>query len=198
MRPIFTIHAGEFLVGEYLERTFKNVQIWVPAKDTGIDLLVTNSRNTKAVSFQVKFSRDFLTTYMDTIFQQPMRACGWFTLNRVKIANSSADFWVFVLIGSKKRSHDFVVLRPGDLLKRLDIIHGEQRTIQSYIWVTERERCWETRGLLREERLQIAQNSFRNPDRDFTTYLNKCLLGLPIFTLGRPDIPAPSLDTQSG
>jgi hypothetical protein len=67
MRPIFTIHAGEFLVGEYLERTFKNVQIWVPAKDTCIDLLVSNSRNTKAVSFQVKFSRDFLTTYMDTI-----------------------------------------------------------------------------------------------------------------------------------
>jgi hypothetical protein len=80
MRPIFTIHAGEFLVGEYLERTFKSVQIWVPAKGTGIDLLVTDSRNTKAVSFQVKFSRNFLTTYMDTLFQQPMRACGWFTL----------------------------------------------------------------------------------------------------------------------
>jgi hypothetical protein len=172
VRPIFTIHAGEFLVGEYLERTFKNVQIWVPAKDSGIDLLITNSRNTKAVSLQVKFSRDFLTTHMETIFQQPMRACGWFTLNRAKIANSSADYWVFVLIGSKKRSHDFAVLRPLDLLSRFDIIHGEQRTIQSYIWVTESERCWETRNLKREDRLRIAHNTFENADRDFTKYLN--------------------------
>ncbi len=176
MRPIFTIHAGEFLVGEYLEQSFKNIQIWVPAKDSGIDLLVTNYRNTKAVSLQVKFSRDFLTTHMENIFQQPMRACGWFTLNRAKIAKSTADVWVFVLIGSKKRSYDFVILRPSDLLKHLDIIHGEthaeQKPIQSYIWVTEGERCWETRGLKRIERLQIAQNTFRNPDRDFTTYLN--------------------------
>jgi hypothetical protein len=53
-----------------------------------------------------------------------------------------------------------------------NIIHGEQKIIQSYIWVTERERCWETRGLLREERVQVAQNSFRHSNRDLTAYLN--------------------------
>ena len=45
MRPIFTIHAGEFIVGEHLERKFKGLNVWVPTKDTGVDLLVTNSKN---------------------------------------------------------------------------------------------------------------------------------------------------------
>jgi hypothetical protein len=74
MRPIFTIHAGEFIVGEHLERSFKDINIWVPTKDTGVDLLVTNSTNTKGISFQVKFSRDYLTTHLDAEFQKPLRA----------------------------------------------------------------------------------------------------------------------------
>ena len=27
MRPIFTLHAGEYLVGEYLEKTFKDCRV---------------------------------------------------------------------------------------------------------------------------------------------------------------------------
>jgi hypothetical protein len=54
MRSIFTVHAGEFIAGEYLERTYEGLNVWVPAKDTGVDLLVTNSTNSKGISFQVK------------------------------------------------------------------------------------------------------------------------------------------------
>ena len=60
MRPLFTVHAGEFLVGQHIERKFKRTNVWVPTKDVGVDLLVTNATSTKAVSLQVKFSRDFL------------------------------------------------------------------------------------------------------------------------------------------
>jgi hypothetical protein len=172
MRPIFTIHAGEFLVGQYLERSFKGIRVWVPTKDSGIDLLVTNTRNTRTVSLQVKFSRDFLTTHMGSAYQRPLRACGWWTLNRQKIEKSSADFWVFALVASKKRSHDFVIIKPEDLLRRLNTIHGKQKTVQTYIWVTENEQCWETRGLSKSETLQIAENQFENKDRDLTVYLN--------------------------
>jgi hypothetical protein len=80
MRPIFTIHAGEFLLGAHLEAAFKGINIWVPAKDTGVDLLITDRGNKKTVSFQVKFSRDFLTTHMEAMFQNPLRVCGWFSL----------------------------------------------------------------------------------------------------------------------
>src|SRR6266581_2772997 len=60
MKPIFSIHAGEYLVGTHIEENYKNLNVWLPTKDTGIDLLVTDQTNSKNVSLQVKFSKDFL------------------------------------------------------------------------------------------------------------------------------------------
>ena len=172
MKPLFTVHAGEFVAGDYIERTFRRVNVWVPAKDTGVDLLVSDANNKNVVSLQVKFSRDFLATHMAAVFQKPLRACGWWSLNRRKIGRSPADYWVFVLVGFARRSTDFVIIKPGELLKRFDTIHGKPKTIQSYLWVTEKRRCWETRGLKRSEQLLIAQGQFNNAERDFTPYLN--------------------------
>jgi hypothetical protein len=175
MRSIFTVHAGEFIVGEHLERTYEGLNAWVPAKDTGVDLLVTNSTNSKGVSFQVKFSRDFLTTDIGPEFQAPMRICGWFTLSPTKIENSSAQFWVFVLIGSKTRSRDYVIIEPTELFNRLKAIHlndYERGRFQVYLWVTEKGRCWETRGLARDDQLRIAAGKFESSARDLTKYLN--------------------------
>jgi len=172
MRPLFTIHAGEFVVGDYIERKFWRVNLWVPSRDTGTDLLVTDSKNEKAVSLQVKFSRDFLATHMSSIFQDPLRACGWWSLNREKIAKSKADYWVFVLVGFERRSTDFVIIKPLELLNRLDGIHGKGKTIQSYLWVTEKNRCWETRGLKRQDSLAIARGQYSNDERDLSAYLN--------------------------
>jgi hypothetical protein len=69
MRLLLTIHAGEFVVGDYIERKFQRVNLWVPSRDTGTDLLVTDSKNEKAVSLQVKFSRDFRATHMPSIYK---------------------------------------------------------------------------------------------------------------------------------
>lgn len=172
MRPLFTIHAGEFVTGDYVARTFRSVNVWVPAKDTGVDLLVSDRKNKKTVSLQVKFSRDFLATHMAVVFQKPLRACGWWSLNRQKIVTSTADYWVFALVGFARRSTDFVIIKPNELLRRLDAIHGKPRTVQSYLWVTEKSRCWETRGLKRSDQLSIAQGQFKSDERDFTAYLN--------------------------
>jgi hypothetical protein len=30
MRPLFTVHAGEFLVGQHIESSFKDKNVWVP------------------------------------------------------------------------------------------------------------------------------------------------------------------------
>lgn len=54
MKPLFTIHVGEFVAGDYIERTFRRVNVWVPTKDTGVDLLVSDRKNKKALSLQVK------------------------------------------------------------------------------------------------------------------------------------------------
>ncbi|MEX1204712.1 MAG: hypothetical protein WEB85_05630, partial [Dongiaceae bacterium] len=76
------------------------------------------------------------------------------------------------LVGFARRSTDFVILKPSDLLKRFDVIHGRSGKIQTYLWVTEKDRCWETRGLNRPDHLLIAQGQFNNTERDFTAYLN--------------------------
>lgn len=96
MKSLFTIHAGEYLVGSHIESKFKNLNIWLPSKDTGIDLLLTNKSNSKTLSIQVKFSKDFLATNMDELFQSGLKSCGWWTLNKKKIEKSNADFWIFV------------------------------------------------------------------------------------------------------
>ena len=172
MKPIFTIHAGEYLVGSYIEQKFKGLNVWIPSKDTGIDLLITNKNNTKAVSIQVKFSKDFKVTYLDDIFQKGIKSCGWWSLNREKIKKSKAEFWVFVLHIFNKKEVQYIIMKPQELLKRLDILHGKKRIIQSYLWVTAKNRCWETRGLNKTNQLLISNNMFRDAKRDFTKYLN--------------------------
>jgi hypothetical protein len=77
VKPLFTIHAGEFVVGDFIEGKFSGVNLWVPTRDTGIDLLATDSKNQKAVSLQVKFSRDYSARH---IFQKRLKACGWCAL----------------------------------------------------------------------------------------------------------------------
>ena len=52
MQPLFTIHAGEYLVGSHIEQHLRDpngdkVNVWVPSKDTGIDLLVADKTNKK-------------------------------------------------------------------------------------------------------------------------------------------------------
>ena len=39
MKSLFTVHAGEYLVGSHIERNFKRVNVWLPAKDTGVEQL---------------------------------------------------------------------------------------------------------------------------------------------------------------
>src|SRR5260221_10904799 len=47
MKPLFTIHAGEFLVASYIEQQFKDYLVWLPSRDSGVDLLVTDRKSTR-------------------------------------------------------------------------------------------------------------------------------------------------------
>jgi hypothetical protein len=97
---------------------------------------------------------------------------GWWTLNAKKLAESRADLWVLVLYGFPEKSKQFLILPPHELLQRLEDIHGKQKTIQTYLWVTNKDKCWEARGLNKQDRIMIANHAFKEPLRDFTKYLN--------------------------
>jgi hypothetical protein len=174
MRPLFTIHAGEYLVGSYIEKHYKQANIWIPSTDTGIDLLVSDRQNRFTVTLQVKFTKDFLPTHTAAEFQEPLRACGWFTINKKKLLESQADFWVFVLSGFKGHSYDYVVVPTNEFKRRLGLIHGfEKSKIHSYLWVTECEKCWEPRGLSKADWRRIAEGKYEEDNRDFTEFLNR-------------------------
>jgi len=85
---------------------------------------------------------------------------------------SPADYWVFVLQGFASRSTDFVVIPRQQLLDTLGAIHGPRKIVQSYIWVTQGKRCWETRGLSRADQLQVTHGDYEHPHRDLTKWLN--------------------------
>jgi hypothetical protein len=172
MKPLFSVHAGEYLVGSHIENHFPRTNVWIPTRDTGVDFLVSDRQNRRSLSLQVKFSKDFLVTHMGPEFQTSLKACGWWKLDRAKLRSSAADYWVFVLQGFAARSVDFVVVPPRELSRRLEAIHGRQEAIQTYFWVTDKRRCWETRGLKRGDQLRVALGEYASRSRDFTEWLN--------------------------
>ena len=174
MKPIFTIHAGEYLVGSHIEKTYKEARVWLPSNDTGVDLLVTNQKLTRATSLQVKFSKDFLGNKggKNTSIETRIKAGGWWTFNYDKIQTSPADLWVLVLYRFSHRDFDFVIVEPSQLLDRYKKIGHTSAIIQSYVWVTESGKCWETRGLGKAEQESIAIETFKDPVRDLSDFLN--------------------------
>jgi hypothetical protein len=172
MRPLFTVHAGEYLVGIHIQQRLR-LNVWIPAKDTGIDLLVTNRENRRAVSLQVKYGKDFLPERPASV-RKSFRCLSWFTLNRAKLEKSPAQFWVFVLHGFKAEKPDFLIIPTAILLQRMAKVHGTlSATLHSYLSSTARShQCWETRGLTNDAMLQIGNGTYKCPARDFSTYLN--------------------------
>ena len=173
MRPMFTIHAGEYLVGLHIQQKFPDFNVWVPAKDSGIDLLVTNHENRRTVSLQVKYGKDFLPGKSAKV-QEKLRCVSWFKLDAVKLQESPAELWVFVLHSFKEDKPDFVVMPKDELRKRMTQIHRTRKgAIQSYLCSTKCGSCWEVRISRHQYVLgQIAEGAYNESSRDFTKYLN--------------------------
>ena len=165
------IHAGEYRAGLEIERRFRHALLWVPARDTGIDLLVTDRRRRRSVALQVKYSKDFLP-HMGAEFQRRLRGRGWWTLDRDKLSGSAADFWVFVLPGFAAETEDFVIIPPTQLWRRLRAVHGAPKKLHIYLTVTESGRCFETRGTSNDDLRRIASDEYSHRQRDLSRWLN--------------------------
>ena len=173
MRPIFTIHAGEFLVGEHIEKKFPELNVWIPTKDTGIDLLVTNKKDSsKSLGIQVKMSRDYKPAHATDDFSRQLLVGGWLTLAHDKIKNSTADYWVFILVShERKMEPKYIIIPPSILLERLVNIHGQLKSYHFYPSVLNTGVALQSRGLLKKEKMEVAAQSYHLGDRDFSDYL---------------------------
>lgn len=178
MKPIFTIHAGEFLVGEELERRYPSCEVWIPTRDTGTDLLISNRRDrSRNASIQVKFSKDFLPAKRASL-HNGLLACGWWTLPADKIEKSTAEFWILAPYAFSQRKVSFLIIRPADLLGKLKQIHGGKNRYNVYFWVTQDGKCFETRGIGRQQENDIADGQYDGvpATRDFSAYLENWTL----------------------
>lgn len=84
---------------------------------------------------------------------------------------------MFVLHTHDKKAMQYVILTPQQLLERLDAIHPNVKSLQSYFWVTKDngsgQQCWETRGLKKAETDALVRGDESiAPERDFSGFLN--------------------------
>lgn len=171
MRALFTVHAGEFLVGEYLERHFKHLNVWIPSKDTGVDLLVTNKKNVDPISIQVKLSRDYSTAENKDDISNIQLAAGWLILDHKKIQNSLADYWVFILVSHLRGVQpQYIIITPDELLEKLVETHGARAKYHFYPWVLTNGRALDGRGLSQHDKRLLLQNGSISESRDLSPY----------------------------
>lgn len=171
MKPIFTIHAGEYLTGCFIESTFPKCRVWVPSKDTGIDLLVTDFKCARSVSLQVKLSKDYMPTHMGDFYKEKLKVCTWFQFTAEAIESSQAAYWVLVMRSYAFAKALYLVIPPSELLKRIATYHGKKKKYDLYFWVNAHNRCWETRGLREAEKRRTVDDTLEIPERQFTQYL---------------------------
>jgi hypothetical protein len=172
MRPLFTIHAGEYIAGSFIEQRFPRCRVWIPSRDTGIDLLVTDNACARSVKLQVKFSKDFAPTHYGDSYKNKLKVSTWFRFAADSLRHSEADYWTLVLQSFVHAKPEFLVINPADLLAQISRLHGAKSHYDLYFWVNSAGRCWETRGLRANERKQAADDSLVVPHRDFSKYLN--------------------------
>ena len=169
MKPLFTIHEGEFLVGEYISRKLKDrYDVYVPVKDRGIDLLVAHRRKRlPPLGIQVKFSRGFNDRHKTP---DEFLTRGWYTLNPQKVRESPADLWVFAILTLRHEAY-YVVIPHRELRKRVP--RRSPGPWHVYITVYKEDRCYDTRGLKNTQVRRILDHGCNWPHRDYSDYLNE-------------------------
>lgn len=172
MKPIFTVHAGEFVFGEIVEKRFPDLRLWMPTKDTGVDYLVTDALCENSISVQVKMSRDYRPSFLESEFERELLAAGWFVFSHSSLENSAAKIWSLILVShERKRKPIFVNISPRALLKCLVQTHGVKKTYHLYPWVLKNGVCMEGRGMKKADKKDFLSGSFELRSRDMTTSL---------------------------
>ena len=169
MKPMFTVHEGEFLVGDYINQELgKKYEVWVPTKDTGVDLLVTRKRGRqkqKPVRLQVKLSRGY---HPDTLPPEQLAAFGWHALRPSSIRKSTADLWVFAILTLRHKEH-YVLIPTEELKSRMPARPGGMWNL--YLAVLHSGKCYDMRGLKKVEQQMAVLGGIKDKKRDYSKYL---------------------------
>lgn len=181
MKPLFTIHEGEFLVGDHIART-KNLsrrfEVYVATKDEGTDLLLARRRGkSRPIRLQVKCSRSFDGAAGKKVPTEAFSALGWYVLNKakLKIKNklkaSPSDFWIFVVHTFEHKKH-FVVVPVAELRRRARKAKRGNRW-HLYLTVLEGGRCYDLRGVKNADAKRAVSTRKIQGHLDYSDYLDE-------------------------
>jgi len=105
LKNFYSFEPGEALVVSELRRVIpksnaRDVEVFLPAKDVGVDVVLVNLVNKKSVSIQVKESVLY-----------PKSRHFWFTIDekKINVGKRIVDFYVFVLYDMIQLSGKFSV-----------------------------------------------------------------------------------------
>ncbi len=174
MKPIFTVHAGEFLVGQYIAQKYKGkYEVWLPAKDIGVDLLVTHRNKPKPiVKIQVKHSRSHMKRITPS---SEFAARGWYTIRGKQLRKPRAEWWVFV-ISPTYSGHHYIIIPRKDLKKMVGSGRG---TKVLYLSLLKDGRCFNTRGLTKGQTMKAIYDGDIPSYRDWSPYVEAWSSMLP-------------------
>jgi len=171
LKPLFTIHAGEFLFGEYIEQNFRGARLWIPAKDTGVDFLITDTSGNNSVSVQVKMSKDYRPIISSSELDIGLVGGGWFVFSHLALESSTAEIWSIVLVSHERGIKPaFINIPPKNLLAKLVEIHGKRKSYHFYPWLLSDGTCIEGRGMKKPDKQALAKGQCVLNSRDLTQY----------------------------
>lgn len=107
MKNFYSLNAGEFFVAQELLRVRKDISLYFPLKDVGVDLLAIKNNGNKPVRIQVKESRTYINDN------------SWHQIRENKIQD--ADIFVFISYVQANKNQrsgfdkDYVVIPQADL-----------------------------------------------------------------------------------
>lgn len=147
MVPFISLHPGEVFVGNFIESNFKRLNLWIPAKDSGVDLLVTSISNNSSISIQVKSSRDY-----NMMVDSGIKSGSFFNVRRNNLISSPAKLWIFVQHSARSKGwcQDYIVFERDELVVQLEEVFGSPEQYTIYFSITGDGRVWITRGVPRK------------------------------------------------
>jgi hypothetical protein len=165
IRNLWSLEPGECIVAEEILDKLKDVEVYFPVHDVGIDLLIVKGK--KHVGIQVKESR----YYIGRAWKSGHVGHSWQQIKKIKFDKSKGrvDFYVFLTYLPIQAEHKvssfgykFLIVPSSELEKRMAVKDAGKKSIYSFCFHFQDKNVW-------DERVTVTLD---NPLTDYSRFLN--------------------------
>jgi hypothetical protein len=158
VRNLWSLEPGECIVAEEILERLKDCEVYFPAHDVGVDLLVVKGE--KHVGIQVKESR----YYVNRRWRRGHVGYSWHSIKKAKFLKRKADFYIFLtylpVVGEHKISrfeNKFLIVPSAELERRMTVKDSGKNQIYSFCFHFEDGKVW-------DERVTVPHNELTTYD----------------------------------